>query len=160
MSSLIQKLIAVVSVLLLAITAFAKGEISKIVVTSDALPSAIIIDDREITQQFSIWSGPNSRINGKVDLSRTFIDFSSVIESAIPEDAIDFDVEFSVDLSGSDQGMYRIEYAFVPEVSGGFVFLPRGNGLIYHGVEGDWFRSTRAWEQEVRPIVERSLSAR
>jgi len=56
-------------------------------------------------------------------------------------------------------------YEIGPDSDHGYIYLPDfsdpnyRNGLIYHGVEGNWFYSSASWEALVRPIIESSINA-
>jgi hypothetical protein len=56
---------------------------------------------------------------------------------------------------------YVVSYEYDPARAQGFVYLP-GNGdpwyalnsrSIYRGLEGNWFRATRAWQDAVVPLI-------
>jgi hypothetical protein len=60
---------------------------------------------------------------------------------------------------------YVVTYAYAPGNDAGYIYLPgpsdgdvyqRNTFSIVHGVEGSWFRASAAWEQTVRPLIERS----
>ena len=145
----------------LATPAWAKGITAEIIVTGEPLPRALSITDPEVCGQFSVWSGPNSRyrVRGgdwQTDYSGIFIDFPGGRTTSIPEDLQVFDVEFRIARSPGEpiwDETYRVQYAIDPDVPGGYMYLPRGNPFIHHGVEGNWFRSTESWELAVRPLI-------
>ena len=66
---------------------------------------------------------------------------------------------------GKPEKIYEIDYRFRVGEKGGYIFLPgagdsryyRNVSTIVHDVEGNWFRSTEAWERTIRPIIEQAI---
>jgi len=154
----------------------AKCQTSRIVAVGDAHPQGVQITEPDIAGRFNIWNGPNVRVNGEAvhlnpDLQDGhFIDWSSGPIHERPTAVALFTVSFFCFFNGGDSHdhqIYIVDYLFSPEVHGGYIFLPgRGDARypfnaksIVHGVEGSWFRSTKAWEDTIRPILERSVDA-
>ncbi|CAN5158725.1 hypothetical protein BH24PSE2_BH24PSE2_17480 [soil metagenome] len=146
-------------------SARAKAETIQINIYGASLSNTIELTDQEIVSRFSIWNGPGTKIRikgepARMDVSGTFVDWSAGEAEQRPDDLQQYRVQF---LLGFEEGStsspltYDVSYAFAPERPGGYMFLPAGNtSLIYHGVEGSWFRSSDAWEQAIRPIIERA----
>ena len=136
----------------------AKGPTVSIEVSGDTLAEPLAITDADLVARFSIWNGPGVRANGKqvhLDPERQdgrFIDWPKGIAAGPPERAQRYAVLLRI---GADNGRaYRLTYAFQPSAEGGYIFLPKANvALISHGVEGNWFYSTPAWEALIRPII-------
>ncbi len=159
------KAFAVLFALVLMSSASAKSVIVKIVVQGDALTEPLIITDEHVIEQFSIWSGPNSRSRRKgeaweIDYSGAFIDFSAGMADSRPSGLTQFEVEFH--LAESRIGAYLdetydVRYAMNPAKPGGYFYLPIGNPYIYHGVEGNWLHSTEHWEELLRPAIQDRL---
>jgi hypothetical protein len=143
-------LIMVMPTLLLA-----KGDTVKITIESADL--AIEITDPAV-RQFNIWSdfiidSPPSanRVDAPVGLEHYKVSF---YEGTLAEPSLAYVVTYVYDSSA--QG-------------GGFVYLPGGNdefarlnmSHIYRGkeYEGHWFRSTKEWDDFVRPIIARAAAA-
>ena len=156
-----QTLVILVLALVQVETASAKGVTVEITVSRQSVPTPLSITDPDICGQFSIWSGPNSRyrIRGgdwQTDYSGIFIDFPGGPIDTIPDGLLAFDVEFHIADTPDEprwDNTYRVRYAIDPDATGGYMFLPRGNPFIHHGVEDNWFRSTGSWEAAVRPLI-------
>lgn len=155
---------------------YAKCQTSRIVAVGDAHPQGVQITEPELAGRFNIWNGPKVRVNGEAihlnpDLQDGhFIDWSGGPVHQRPSAAVLFTVSFFcfIDSEDSrDRQIYIVDYLFSPEIDGGYIFLPgRGDARfafntesIVHGVEGSWFRSTKAWEDTIRPILDRSVDA-
>lgn len=147
---------------------WAKGVTVKITVTGETLADPISITDPDVVSAFSIWSGPNSRWRSRngawqTDYSHTFIDFPGGHVESPPEDILRFEVEFHIGPTPTDppdEQTYKVQYAIDPSETEGYIYLPRGNPFIHHGVEDNWFRSTQSWEALVRPVIQEALSER
>ena len=162
--------------ILLPMLADAKCQTSRIVAVGDAYPPGVQITDPDVAGRFNIWNGPRVRVNGEAvhldpDLQDgRFIDWSSGPLHDRPDGVVLFMVSFFCFFDGGDsqeQQIYIVDYLFSPGTDGGHIFLPgrgdaryrRNTSSIVHGVEGSWFRSTRAWEDTIRPLLERALDA-
>jgi hypothetical protein len=166
MKTLVRRILVLALFVVMAPGALAKGVTVKIAVSGGSLKSPLAITDPAVVGQFSIWTGPNSRWRGQdgvwhTDYHGAYVDFPAGAVPALPHDTLGFDVEFFV-ASMPDQPpieeTYRVRYAMEPDHAGGYVFLPQGNPFIHHGVEGNWFRSTEAWEDLVRPLIMEALN--
>ena len=164
-----------VALLVLApIDSYGKCQTSRIVAVGDAYPQGVEISGPDTAGRFNVWNGPQVRVNGKaVHLDPDFqhghfIDWASGPIDERPSGDVLFMVSFfcHIDAGDSrDHQMYVVDYLFSPNVDGGYIFLPgrddarhRSNvSTIVHGVEGNWFRSTKAWEDTIRPILQRAI---
>ena len=165
MSSIFRYFVLFALIVFLTPSIFAKGATVKIEISSAQLSKPISVTDPDIVGEFNIWSGPNSRWRSKngswiTDYSFIFIDFPGGVISSPPDNLFTFDVEFHI-AGAPDQPpveeTYKVQYAINPSENGGYMYLPTGNLFVYHGVEGNWFRSIESWEKLVRPIVEQTL---
>jgi hypothetical protein len=154
-------------------TALAKSEIARIEIRGAHLESPLEIADPQIVRNFSIWIGPGARVNGEpVHLDPQtargmFIDWPKGMAKVHPKGLKRYDVTFHL---GVEPGRivpserwtrYNVVYEFDPATGTGFFYLPAAadgrdalNPAIGHGVEGNWFYSTRTWESLVRPLIE------
>ncbi len=150
-------------------TASAKGVTARIVISGGELAEPIVITDPSLLERFSVWSGPRAgrRVQGgewEADLSRAFMDFRAGVLGEPPTGATRFNVAlYQADRYGGDiwDEVFRVDYAITPGSAGGFFYLPRTNmHIIMHGVEDNWLRSTLAWEETVRPLIDEALDTR
>ncbi len=156
-----------VLMLLVGAPVLAKGVTVEIVVSAADSADSLSITHPDVVQQFSIWSGPNSRWRVKdgdwqTDYSRIYMDFPGGAVDAPSTDAQLFHIEFHIASTPGDEPWdetYHVRYALEPTEAGGYFYLPAGNPLIHHGVEGNWFRSTDSWEDSVRPLIVEWLDA-
>jgi hypothetical protein len=147
--------------------AWSKGVTVRIDVSGDGLSGPLSVTDPKIVEQFSIWSGPNSRWRSdggpwNTDYSRIFIDFPGGTVDAPPDGLLRFEVEFIIAGTPTDPPFdttYNVQYAFDPSIANGYIYLPDHNPFISHGVENNWFNSTQSWEELVRPIIQQALDA-
>jgi hypothetical protein len=154
-------------------TALAKAEIARIEVRGTHLETPLEIADPEIVREFSIWIGPGVRINGQPahldprDTRGMFIDWPKGMAKKHPIGLKRYHVTFHLGVESGRRvpserwTRYHVVYEFDPSTGGGFFYLPAAgdgedalNPAIYHGVEGNWFHSTRTWESLVRPLIE------
>jgi hypothetical protein len=153
----------------------AKGVLARIEVRGDTLPSPLEITDPAILARFSIWNGPGVSVNGQpvhLDPNRQegmFIDWPKGQVNARPPGLDSYDITFHISLvrqvddsqpPRSYSRTHIVRYEIDRSNNSGYIYLPdfndeigRTNTLIYHGVEGNWFYSTRAWEELVRPLI-------
>ncbi len=164
------------AILALPILAWSKGETIQIDIDGSGLASPIEITDSAIVSKFSIWNGPGVSTStygvpdppAYLDPNRPagrFIDWPEGIVETRPEDLDRYQITFQIasraNAPHSIQS-YRVMYEIGPDSDHGYIYLPDfsdpnyRNGLIYHGVEGNWFYSSASWEALVRPIIETS----
>jgi hypothetical protein len=160
--------------------ASAKGRTVAIEIKGATLTMPITISDADIVSRFNIWNGPGVRVNGQPDHLNPDKEFGRFIDW--PKGTVGerrtgvqrYEVTFRIETEGARNDAatkYLVLYEFDPTAAGGYIYLPRANdrsvaggapangGLIYHGVEGNWFNSTDAWERLVRPVIERAAAA-
>lgn len=147
-------------------SASAKGITVAIEIDGASLAATLEITDPAIVEEFSIWEGPNSgwvMPDGSLESSyeHAFIDFPGGPVEAPRGELLEFEVRFRL---ASERGAeplempYTVRYAVDPQRPGGYMYLPTtGQSYIWHGVEDNWFRSTRKWEELVRPALEAAL---
>lgn len=165
------------ALLTLPAVAWPKGETTRIEIAGGDLASPIEINDPAIVSKFSIWNGPGVSTSGPdgvphppayLDPNRSagrFIDWPKGIVKERPASLRRYQVTFQIAGPVNSEGSfenYRFLYEFGPHSELGFMYLPDfsdvelRNGLIYHGVEGNWFYSSESWETLVRPVIEAS----
>jgi hypothetical protein len=151
-----------------------KGSISRISISGDTLAAPIEIRDPAIVSEFQIWAGPGTRscVAGHcVEGTEGFIvDWSAGAVSGVPGGLRRYQVSFFVEEEPSalrprsERLAYVVLYEDDPGRSDGFVYLPGKDddwhevnwGSIYRGgLEGNWFRATRAWQDLVVPLISR-----
>lgn len=150
-----------------------KGTTSRIVISGDNLVNPIEIRDAAIVQKFQIWTGPGtSSCNGAgrcVEGGEGFIvDWSAGAVPARPSGLHQYQVSFFVEderlpeQPKLERLAYVVLYEYDAARSQGFVYLPGKSdpwhelnwGSIYRrGLEGNWFRATRAWQDAVVPLI-------
>lgn len=158
-------------VLMLAVLstpAWAKGTITKIVIEGQSLQSPIEIVDPEILDKFTIWSGPGvggwDMINTipKADDPRFIVDWTQGIVSDHPSGSRRYFVSIHIEGRKPPRNTYEVMYVIDSVDDMGYVYLPShpkddfgqwNTFQIYRGVEGNWFRPTKDWEEVVRPLV-------
>ena len=168
-----------VAILALPILVWSKGETIQIDIDGGGLALPIEITDPDIVSKFNIWNGPGVSTStygvpdppAYLDPNRPagrFIDWPKCIVETRPEDLDRYQVAFQIASRGNAPHSiqsYRVMYEFGPNSDQGYIYLPDfsdpnyRNGLIYHGVEGNWFYSSASWEALVRPIIESSINA-
>lgn len=165
-----RKGVLIIACALIASTAWGKAPTAQIDIASDAMDAPIKITDPDVVGKLHIWNGPGVRVNGKpthldpANQKGFFIDWPNGATEP-PDQALMFDVTFRLGDRNSDPRVwsaYRVTYAFRSGDAGGYVYLPdtdKNVRLIVHGVEGNWFRSSDAWEALIRPIIERERKA-
>lgn len=166
--------VVVSSVFALTITAWSKGLTLKIEIRGDHLTSPIEITNPNVVSRFNIWNGPGVRVNNvsvHMDPSHQaggFIDWPKGAVLERPAELHHYEVSFHIKGRRPPHNRYLVVYEFEPSKDGGYIFLPgRGDAhyranifLIDHGIEGNWFFSSSAWEGLVRPIIENQLRSR
>jgi len=157
--------------------AFAKGETTRIQIKGPGLPQPLEIAAPQVVRNFSIWNGPGVTAGSRpVRLepgspAGTFIDWSKGKVMQRPQALSRFEVVFQVRLDAppdEKQRNYAVLYEFDRPTPGGYIYLPGSTdpkyssnvALILHGVEGNWFHSSAAWERLIRPMIEAAQRAR
>ena len=154
-------------------TAFAaKGATSRINISGGNLDRPVDIRNEAVLEAFQIWSGPgtSSCVAGQcVEGTEGFIvDWSAGAVAARPNRLPRYQIAFFVEEEGvgrqpaAERLAYVVLYEYDSARAQGFVYLPgKGDqwnelnwGSIYrHGLEGAWFRATRAWQDAVVPLI-------
>jgi hypothetical protein len=164
--------LALTTLALWSTSASAKSQTIRIEIAGPGLAQSLEITDRGILRSFNFWNGPGVAVNGqpvhlqKDNLERigAFIDWPRGPLAGTPSDELRYEVTFHQRATGA-HARYVIRYAFDPAKPGGFIYLPGPpDGAVYrdnvfsivHGVEGNWFHSSPAWERLVRPLIERA----
>jgi len=162
-------LVAALTIVVSTQLAYAKCPTGRITVTGDLLGQPLEITVPEIIRSFNVWNGPGVSVNGDpvhLDPERqngNFIDWPSgpVAADALHGDTFSVAFFCTIDDAGESRKMYEIDYLFDSHQDGGYIHLPgpgdpryRDNtSTIVHDVEGNWYRSSAAWEQLVRPMI-------
>lgn len=150
--------------------ASAKAKTLRIEITGPGLSLPLLLTSPEIVQSFDIWNGPGVRVNGEpVHLDPAhqhghFIDWPRGIANDRAAGMQRFTITFHLDVVRpppyESSSRYVVFYEFEPPKSGGYIYLPsreetqsHSNTAIIHGVEGNWFFSTAAWEQHIRAAI-------
>jgi hypothetical protein len=158
--------------------ASAKAKTLRIEITGPGLSSPLLFSSPEIVQSFHIWNGPGVRVNGEpVHLDSAnqrghFIDWPRGIANDRPAGMQRFTITFHLDAERAPPyeswSRYVVFYEFDAKKTDGYIYLPLAkdiqphfNSAISHGVEGNWFFSTAAWEQRIRTAIttQRRLTA-
>jgi hypothetical protein len=151
----------------LTILVFAKGNTSRVVITSAELASPIEITDPEVLANFNVWSGPGTFSNGVEGNQGFIIDWASGVVTERPNGLRTFEVSFYVRYANRpvteqrDQLAYIVSYAVDLSTGQGYVYLPGkadepyrlNTKAIYRGSEGSWFRATAAWQSAFSDAV-------
>ncbi|HKW35060.1 MAG TPA: hypothetical protein VJN92_18760 [Candidatus Acidoferrum sp.] len=153
--------------LLLAMPAamFAKAPTSKIIIEGGGLRKPIAITDPKVLSGFRIWSGPGTSGNESESL---IIDWSQG-PVLIPQEGLErYRVSFYVQFEPGRQSLvYLVSYVYDPLTHQGYVYLP-GKGddgyrlnvsTILRGVEGNWFRASKSWDNLARGLVAKKAGA-
>jgi len=159
--------IAGLGLISMAGTAWSKGAIIKIVIDGSDLPTPIELTDPQILERFTIWSGPGVRgwdmINTMPNAGdATFIiDWPKGLIKDRPDGLRRYDVSMHIADREAPRNRYEVIYEIDSTTDKGYIYLPRSNEnlgrwntfLIYRKVEGNWFHSSKDWEEVVRPLV-------
>jgi hypothetical protein len=147
-------------------TSWSKGPISKITVQPLGVGRTVEISDKQTLSNFAIWSGPGV---GGWDVGRTIprpgdaafiIDWTRGLLRDAPDALTRYQVVMQVEEYDPPCDKYEVTYA-IDKSGEGYVYLPNWDegvgrcnaSLIYRGVEGNWFHSSAAWDQVVRPLL-------
>ena len=158
-----------IAVALSAVTQ-AKGMTSRIVISGGNLSAPAEITDADVITQFQIGAGPGTRSCFREDCiegtTGFIVDWPAGVVDAPRSDLPQYDVYFYVSNNlvvgpGEERLAYVVVYACDHMTSQGYVYLP-GKGdawfrvnarSIFRGLEGHWFRATRAWQEVVVPRI-------
>ena len=156
-------------VLLLAATAEAKGPVVRIEIR-DGVHAPLVITDGPIVDRFSIWNGPSVRTYDaggvenppthvlEVDDGR-FIDWPAGVVREHGVGLPRFEVSFYVETPHNGLREHVVAYEIDLSAGQGYIYPPLWeNTLIWHGVEGDWFRASDSWDELVMPLAVEYMS--
>jgi hypothetical protein len=169
---------ATIAVALLVLPALcaAKSETTRIEI-SKGRRALVTLEGPETAGAFTIWNGPLTRAGAPGDLRPTgpgpkdFFDWEAgAVEP--PRGVKALTVRFYCAARGetprelaTSHLCYGVRYVPDPDGEGGYIQIPAMrdrqfpmNTAIGHGVEGSWFRSTKRWEEVVRPRIEAALN--
>ena len=168
MKRVLNLVLAVLALSLLTESAWSKGPIVKIVIEGGQLTQPLEITDSDSLDKFTIWSGPGV---GGWDMATTippagtpkFIaDWTKGIATRPTCDSRLYQVRMFIGGREAPRDTYEVLYSVDANSNTGYVYLPNGRedgfGLwntyqIARGVEGNWFQSTREWDDFVRPLL-------
>lgn len=174
----ISRPLLVVTLALVSTLAWPKSQTIKLEIVGPGLIEPLEITDRTLLGRFSIWNGPGVRVNdrpihlepGNREQIGAFIDWSRGTVPQQPYGSALYTVTF---LQGGRERMhdwhrrYMITYAYDPSSEDGYIYLPgpkdgevyqRNVFSIVHGVEGNWFYASPAWERSVRPLIQQLVA--
>jgi len=143
--------------------AWAKGATTQIVIDGALLSSPVEISDPDIAGNFHVWNGPGVWVNDQsvhrdpANLAHSVINWAKEAASDRPEGLESYEVTLVIEGRESPGRRYVVTYEFDPATPGGYIYLPRlasNTSLIWHGVEGNWFSASEAWERMIRPVIE------
>lgn len=142
---------------LVPVTVCAKAHTSKITIKGTGLTTPIEITDPKVLADFRVWAGPGTSSNEQESL---IVNWSQGADAERPSGLQRYEVSFYAKLP-EEQLIYVVFYEYDPSIEHGYVYLPRYSEewwklnvrTIWHGVEGHWFRASRAWESVARPLI-------
>jgi len=145
----------------------AKGETTRITITGDRPDQSVSITEPATLAAFNVWSGYGtfSGPSGQeIQGSEGFIiDWPAGPVASRPLGLRQYEVKFYVRRrnAAAEQLAYVVLYEPGTSSSEGFVYLPGRSDQTYRlnvqaisrGVEGNWFRASRAWQNVVAPLL-------
>jgi hypothetical protein len=143
----------------------AKGRTVKIVVTGGELASPVELTGSEVGQ-FNVWEGPGTWVNKVPQTEGFIVDWKLGAAVDRPEGRHVYEVSFWA-ARGEDPPklVYVVLYDIDPATQEGYVYLGGptaeshrlNSASIYRrGYEGKRLRATKAWDEFVRPALERA----
>jgi hypothetical protein len=161
--------LVVIGLVLAAGSAAGKGRTVRILITGTDFAESLEITDPDVVGRFFVYTGPGVRINGQQVHTKpegqigAFIDWPKGRVRHRPSGLRRVEVGFYCEGTGNWL-CYKATYEYDPACTEGYMYLPgreddsyRGNvSTIVHGVEGNWFHSSPAWERLVRPRIEQA----
>ena len=151
--------------LLFAAPISAKGVTTKITISDASLRTSIDITAPTILEDFNVWAGPGTFVNGVEGTEGFIIDWSSGPVAARPSGLRRYEVLFYVGAPHSvgEQLAYVVLYEHDPSSGLGFVYLPGKSDERYslntraisrgYRFEGHWFRASTAWQSAVAKLI-------
>lgn len=154
---------------------FAKGETTRITIQSLHLKAPIEIVDPVILSKFNVWTGPGTWSSDpafNANVPGFIVDWSSGAVAEVPDRLTCYKVSFYAKLP-NERLVYVVYYAQDyyardPSSGRGYVYLPSRDdqsyslnvGTIIRGVEGQWFRSSSAWDDIAVPLIKNARVGR
>lgn len=149
--------------------AWAKGTTVMIAIEGSSLSAPIYVRDAAI-EQFHVWAGPGTRMNGIEGTEGFIVEWSSAVSPEQVTSLQRYQLSFYVkqwntfsQTYGAEQLAYIVSYAVDPSSGQGYVYLPGARDQEYNfntrsihrgrRWEGHWFRATPAWQQLVTPLL-------
>ena len=127
------------------------------------------IADPRILDRFTLWSGPG--VGGwdmlttipKADDPQFIVDWTQGIVNDPRIESRRYLVRMYIEGRQSPRDTYEVVYVIDHDIAPGYVYLPRPSEKlgrwntfqIHRGVEGNWFKATKEWEELVRPLLDR-----
>jgi hypothetical protein len=168
--------LAAIGSLAVSTASWSKGDITKITLERVDTDAVIEITQREVLDRFVIWSGPGvvswdmAKTIPAPDDAAFIVDWTKGVLAGAPA-AVTYKVTMYVDRYEPPCNKYEVLYR-VDETDTGYVYLPRWDeeigrcnmSLIARDVEGNWFRSSQAWDDVaerfgVRTVVAQSIAS-
>ena len=162
--------IAALAALTASTVGWSKGDITKITVERVGSNDVVAISERDVLDRFAIWSGPgvvgwDTAKTIPPDDAAFIVDWTQGMPthaSGLPT----YKVTMYVDRYEAPCDKYVVLYQ-VDEAGAGYVYLPRWDeeigrcnmSLIARDVEGNWFRSTSAWDEVAERFGVRTVAA-
>lgn len=145
----------------------AKGITTKIRITGAKLATRVEISDPKILENFHVWAGPGTGVNGVEGTEGFIIDWASGAVAERPRGLDVYEVSFYVKYANrpaseqTDQLAYVVSYEADPSTGQGYVYLPGkadewyrlNTKAIFRGREGNWFKATAAWQSAAKQIT-------
>lgn len=171
--------LGIATLMLVSASAWPKSQTIKLEIVGPGLLQPLEITDRAVLDRFSIWNGPGVRVNDQpihlepanIEQIGAFIDWSRGAVPQQPSSITPYTVTFH-QVGGERMHdwhrRYVVTYAYDPASEGGYIYLPgpkdgdvykRNVFSIVHGVEGNWFHASPAWERSVRPLIQQQISS-
>ena len=138
-------------------TVCAKARTSKITIKGTGITTPIEITDPKVLAGFRVWAGPGTSSNEQESL---IVNWSQGGDAERPSGLHRYEVSFYAKVP-EERLIYVVFYEYDPSTEQGYVYLPKyteewgklNTRTILHGVEGHWFRASRAWESVARPLI-------
>jgi hypothetical protein len=145
---------------------YAKGDMVRITIKGANLTAPIEITDAAI-KKFTPWAGPGVTINEVKQTQGFIIDWLHGAVAERPNGLQHYDLFFYAKLHGQPEDakeelVHVVSYDYDPLTEQGYVYLPgkadgwyllNASKMLHDGLEGNWFRANRAWEDFVRPYL-------
>ncbi len=147
-------LLAILALMILPMQLSAQRETVQITIKGEDLAVPIELTDPAVIAGFRVWTGPGTSTNEPQGL---IVDWSRGV--AEPRQGLQvYEVSF---LTTCRNRRYVVSYLIDPSTDKGYVYLPGKTdpghwvnvGLIYRGIEGNWFHAWNAWEKLAHRLI-------